>query len=171
MEHKYIIEDISENADWYRQIEPLVKEQVEYHKNLSSPDPDMFGEDYNVQAEYMKAEKEAEDFACFVAYDETDPDKLIGMATLFEFDEYPTYPYSVGYIFDVHVKENQRGAGLGHILMDRAMEWFAAHPNIRSITLEAWAGNERVQKLYRQYGFEIRDYEMTVLNPTWKKQS
>ena len=169
MEHKYNIYDISNAEHWYDVIESMSNKQVVYHEALASPDPDMFNSTYNVRAEYMKCVEESKDFACLVAYRVEDPETPVGFTAIFEFDERPVHPHTTGYIMDVFVEDECRGVGLGHMLMEAAMKWFASHEDMRTVTLEVWAGNERVQKLYRQYGFEVRNYEMTVVLPSWKK--
>lgn len=51
----------------------------------------------------------------------------------------------------------QRGAGLGRLLLDRAVDWSIAR-HCHKIALEVWPHNDRARRLYRSVGFEDEAY-------------
>ena len=48
-----------------------------------------------------------------------------------------------------------RGRGGGRALMDAAMTWVQARPELHKVELEVWPDNERAIALYERFGFEV----------------
>jgi len=61
----------------------------------------------------------------------------------------------VGHIKNLAVKQNQRGRGLGSLLLSRGIEMLEAN-GIGTIKLEVRRSNEPALELYRSYGFAHR---------------
>lgn len=58
------------------------------------------------------------------------------------------------WIYGVFIKENQRGKGLGKLLMDKAIEFMISN-NANSIFLYVEKENKPAINLYNKYGFKI----------------
>ncbi|GJQ28949.1 MAG: acetyltransferase [Phycisphaerae bacterium] len=56
-------------------------------------------------------------------------------------------------LLGMSVREAYRGAGVGTALMERALGWAKAHPDLALVTLEVYAENVRAVALYRRFGF------------------
>lgn len=88
-----------------------------------------------------------DDAAAFVA---THGGRVIGYAGTNPHDEY-------GVILGILIYEQYRGLGVGARLLDRTIEW-ARERGLAEISLLVFAHNERAIALYRNRGFEQRDY-------------
>jgi RimJ/RimL family protein N-acetyltransferase len=56
-----------------------------------------------------------------------------------------------------------RGHGLGRALMEEALAWARARPEISRIELTVFAENERAITMYRRFGFEIEGTRRRVM--------
>lgn len=54
---------------------------------------------------------------------------------------------------EIMVAEDARGQGIGRALMQAALRWAVAHPDMRKIGLAVFADNQRALDLYRSFGF------------------
>ncbi len=59
---------------------------------------------------------------------------------------------AMGEVDSLYVIPSQRGMGIGHALMARAMDWFAAQ-SVQSIGVNLISGNVAAQQFYARYGF------------------
>jgi GNAT superfamily N-acetyltransferase len=66
-----------------------------------------------------------------------------------------------GFIHDIAVRENARGAGAGRALLDTATAWLREQGAPRVILWTA-APNEEAQRLFRRTGFRDTMIEMTM---------
>lgn len=60
-----------------------------------------------------------------------------------------------GEIDSFYVSDNFRSQGIGKLLLDKTMHWFADQ-SVNSITVDVLAGNAAAQKFYQQHGFALR---------------
>lgn len=56
-------------------------------------------------------------------------------------------------LLGMSIREVYRGRGVGRALMERALDWAKAHPDITLVTLEVYAANAPAIALYRKFGF------------------
>lgn len=56
-------------------------------------------------------------------------------------------------LLGMSIREAYRGRGVGRALMERALDWAKAHPDITLVTLEVYAANAPAIALYRKFGF------------------
>ena len=59
---------------------------------------------------------------------------------------------TTGEVDSLYVIPAQRGTGVGHALMSRAMDWFARQ-SVSSIVVNVISGNDAAQQFYARYGF------------------
>jgi ribosomal protein S18 acetylase RimI-like enzyme len=64
------------------------------------------------------------------------------------------------------VLEGHRGAGLGGLLLDAAVEWARGH-GAHKVTLQVWPHNARARRLYQSAGF----HEEGVLRRHYRRRS
>ncbi len=69
-------------------------------------------------------------------------------------------------MFSIFIRKEWRNKGVGRALLQRLIEWAAAHPVIEKLTLAVHSTNERALKLYNEFGFKtegryLRDMKMT----------
>ncbi|MFL6100747.1 MAG: GNAT family N-acetyltransferase [Actinomycetales bacterium] len=62
-------------------------------------------------------------------------------------------PYGVAEL-GMLVAAPMRGRGVGRALLDDAIHWARAQPDVHKIALQVWPHNEAAQHLYRTAGFE-----------------
>lgn len=53
----------------------------------------------------------------------------------------------------IHLASDARGIGLGRAMMERVIEWAAAHPRIEKLVLGVFGENVRAIRLYKSLGF------------------
>jgi ribosomal protein S18 acetylase RimI-like enzyme len=56
---------------------------------------------------------------------------------------------------EVFVDSSARGLGVGRRLLQTAIDWAEAHPDLRKVGLAVFEDNARALSLYRSFGFEI----------------
>lgn len=61
-------------------------------------------------------------------------------------------PDAMGEVDSLYLIPSRRGTGIGHALMSRAMDWFAAQ-SVQSIVVNVISGNDAAQQFYARYGF------------------
>lgn len=66
---------------------------------------------------------------------------------------------------EIAVRDGHRGLGIGRALLQDALDWATASPDVHKVGLAVFADNERAIRLYRALGFEdegrrIREYRM-----------
>lgn len=62
----------------------------------------------------------------------------------------------------LYVAREAQGIGLGRALMDASMSWLE-HNFAAPLWIGVWSGNDKAQRLYRAYGFELAgEYEFPV---------
>lgn len=66
-------------------------------------------------------------------------------------------PYGVAEL-GMLVAATMRGRGVGHALLDDAIAWARAQPDVHKIALQVWPHNEAARKLYASAGFEQEGY-------------
>lgn len=57
--------------------------------------------------------------------------------------------------FSIFILKEWRNKGVGRALLQRLIEWAAAHPVIEKLTLAVYSTNERAFELYKECGFKI----------------
>jgi ribosomal-protein-alanine N-acetyltransferase len=70
-------------------------------------------------------------------------------------DSVPNHGRPLGHIKDIAVREQQRGAGIGSTLLERALGVLDAR-GVSSVKLEVRESNTGAQRLYREFGFVHR---------------
>jgi len=97
--------------------------------------------------------------AAFGAFDETG---LVGTIAL-EFSAKPKTRHK-GHLIGMYVKPEARGAGVGRLLVERALAYAAERRGLRTLTLTVTQGNVSAERLYRSVGFEAFGVEpMAIL--------
>jgi ribosomal protein S18 acetylase RimI-like enzyme len=85
--------------------------------------------------------------AAFVA---TGEDRIVGYIGIHPHEEY-------GHVLGMLVDERYRGRGIGKALLDSAIAW-ARERGLPDVSLLVFPHNERALALYRNAGFEQREY-------------
>lgn len=84
-----------------------------------------------------------------------------GIAGYVVADSVPNHGEPLGHVKDIAVHPDQRGQGIGVVLLERALNVLAAE-GVSSVKLEVRATNERARSLYDAFAFEhaktIPDY-------------
>ncbi|KAI9685113.1 MAG: hypothetical protein M1820_010835 [Bogoriella megaspora] len=65
--------------------------------------------------------------------------------------------YPVLYIYEIHMREELRGHGVGRALM-RVAEGIAQRVNVEKIMLTVFTSNEAARGFYRRLGYEVDEY-------------
>ncbi|HET6893786.1 MAG TPA: GNAT family N-acetyltransferase [Candidatus Baltobacteraceae bacterium] len=79
-----------------------------------------------------------------------EPERIAGYIGVYPHDEY-------GHVIGMLVDERYRGRGIGKALLTRVIEW-ARTAGLVEISLLVFPHNERALALYRNAGFQQRDY-------------
>jgi RimJ/RimL family protein N-acetyltransferase len=66
-------------------------------------------------------------------------------------------PYGVAEL-GMLVAAPMRGRGVGRALLDDAITWARAQPDVHKVALQVWPHNEAARKLYASVGFEQEGY-------------
>jgi ribosomal-protein-alanine N-acetyltransferase len=78
-----------------------------------------------------------------------------GVAGYVVADSMPNHGRPLGHIKDIAVHPDYRGAGIGSLLLDRALGVLAAE-GARSVKLEVRESNDAARSLYEEFGFTHR---------------
>ena len=92
----------------------------------------------------------------FVAEDEAG--RFLGYVILGEVRTFYS-PQPVGFVFDIWVKPEHRGKGVGTFLLDRAFAWCRLR-GLQKLKLEVAAGNAEGRSLYERAGFAVERFAM-----------
>jgi GNAT superfamily N-acetyltransferase len=76
----------------------------------------------------------------------------------------PALAVPVTYIYDIEVKAERRGEGLGRGLLEAAERWCAEH-GVGTLKLHVFAFNTTAIKLYETSGFEVTNLKMAKRIP------
>lgn len=90
--------------------------------------------------------------ACDATAAEASPDDVVGYVVA---DTVPNHGRPLGHVKDLAVAPEHRGAGLGSLLLERAMVEMA-RLDAASVKLEVRESNEAAIGLYRRHGFDHR---------------
>lgn len=70
-------------------------------------------------------------------------------------------PGNFAYITELGVKKDFRKHGIGHALMDVALDWIKNQKNILEVALNVRSFNEEAINFYKSIGFEVVSYRMS----------
>jgi ribosomal protein S18 acetylase RimI-like enzyme len=71
--------------------------------------------------------------------------------------------HGIGAVDSIYVRSAVRRKGIGHALMLRSIDWFAAH-RIDAIAVDLMSGNDAAQHFYEGYGFRPRAIRLLRTN-------
>ncbi len=71
---------------------------------------------------------------------------------------------SEGMIESLFVSSDFRKCRIGEMLIGDSLKWLEGH-GVQSVSLNVSEGNEQVMDFYRKWGFEVKIYKLTKVNP------
>eukprot|EP01024_Parvocaulis_polyphysoides_P033320 TRINITY_DN29678_c0_g3_i1.p2 TRINITY_DN29678_c0_g3~~TRINITY_DN29678_c0_g3_i1.p2 ORF type:complete len:190 (+),score=17.46 TRINITY_DN29678_c0_g3_i1:133-702(+) len=136
-----------------------VEQMCDQMKQLLEQEKDFSYDRQKQAAGYQMLFAEESNGVAFVAQNEDDNDKVVGMITVQRLISTVQGTY-VGLVEDFIVDTNYRGCGIGQLLMEEC-EKYAVQNKWTRLTLLTDADNERGQKFYKRNGWE--NSQMIVL--------